>query len=164
MTAKFKDDIRACGRGDYDAWKEDHQGRLAFILLCDQYSRNVFRGTKEAFAYDHLAIALSRKIYGSDEVYNRYKNYEKMFILMPMMHSEMASDGKVCVKAFQQLADINKEKFPHLTKGFEYNKKYAVDHLAVIEKFGRYPTRNKAMGRETTKEESDYLKNADGWG
>jgi uncharacterized protein (DUF924 family) len=107
---------------------------------------------------------LVKQILADRERYNKYKNYEKMFLLMAIEHSEKASDGLMCIKEMEQLASDNKEKMPDfVSKMMEGEKgliQFAKDHYKVIEKFGRYPVRNIALNRENTPEETEYLKTA----
>ena len=92
ITAAFKEDLDACGRGERDHWKTDKFGALAFIILCDQYSRNIFRGKGEAFSFDHLSLALAKEIISEDERMTSYMHFERIFIIMPLMHSENLED------------------------------------------------------------------------
>ena len=76
MTEKFKEHVEAAGRGERDHWKSDKDGRLAFILLCDQFPRNIYRKTEQAFAFDHLALAASKEAVSNEALFDQYKNFE----------------------------------------------------------------------------------------
>ena len=93
---KFKKHFEPLRQGKYDHWKAERDGRLAFILLCDQFSRNCFRGAAEAFSYDPLAIQLTLSIIRNPAMLSEYTYFEKYFILMPLMHAEDREIGKLC--------------------------------------------------------------------
>ena len=165
LTEKFKGDLDAAGRGEREHWKADRDGRLAYIILCDQYARNIYRKKPEAFAFDHLSLAASKEIIASEELFSQYKNYEKFFIIMPHMHSESVQDGEECCRQIQILIDTNREAGEiDVSEGFKKNLGAGQSHLDIVKRFGRYPTRNRALGRENTAEEEEYLKNSEGWG
>ena len=145
---------------ELDAWHNDKDGKLSLILLCDQYSRNHFRGKSCAFGFDPIAIALAKKIRGDEASWSQYKAYEKMFILMPFMHSESREDAELSLKYFTELNESIKDKGISI----DGTVKFAVDHKKTIDQFGRYPYRNKVMERETTPEEQEYLKTAATYG
>ncbi|MET0596506.1 MAG: DUF924 family protein [Mesorhizobium sp.] len=122
---------------------------LAAVLVYDQFPRNMFRGTAEAFATDPLALAvagnaLARRFdAGLDES-------ARVFLYMPFMHSEDLADQIRCVALFETLPGDN--------------VKYAVEHREIIERFGRFPHRNRALGRVTTEEEAAFLTDHKGFG
>jgi len=98
-------------------------------------------------------------------MFNGYKFNEKVFILMPLMHSENKADAATNLAASEEcLADAKKEGNESMVGLFTFNLKFAVDHKTPIDKFGRYPTRNEVLGRKSTPEELEYLKTAGGWG
>ena len=88
----FKQDLEDVGHGAVRSWLGDRDGRLAIIILCDQLSRSIFRGMAEAFSFDHISLKLSKHLIGHKEELKLYKNFEKLFIIMPLMHSEDVSD------------------------------------------------------------------------
>ncbi|QPC86675.1 DUF924 family protein [Mesorhizobium sp. NBSH29] len=122
---------------------------LAAVIVLDQFSRNMYRATGKAFASDPLALALARAaLAGSldqqlDAVHSR-------FLFMPFMHSEHLADQERCVELFQ-------------TQGGD-SLKYAIEHRDIIARFGRFPHRNKVLGRETTAEEKAFLNDHEGYG
>ena len=103
------------------------------------------------------------KIVQDKELYDKYKNCEKHMIIIPLMHSENVEDGELCLKLVDELVEANKDS-EEMSGYFKSVQNYAKDHLEVIKKYGRYPTRNKALGRENTPEEEEYLKTANSWG
>ena len=99
-------------------------------------------------------------------MFEEYKLYERLFIVMPLMHAENLDDNQLCVDSIETflIGEAKKMEKEELVKAFEFNLKFGHSHMDVIKKFGRYPTRNKALGRETTPEEAEYLENAARWG
>jgi len=149
----FVDLIYACKKGELDElpeWRSD-EGLYAKLLLCDQYSRNCFRGTSEAFAFDELAVTFARRLYEG----KHHESYTSMtpfiFLATPAQHSENIKDHEMNA----EIVDYFQKKFP----GYEANMiaSHCKDHKEVIDKFGRYPHRNAALNRESTPEEKEWL-------
>ena len=135
--------VRAAG------WREHPDTLLAAIILIDQFSRNLYRGEAAAFAHDDLAVSLT--LHAIDMGWeDRYPAERRVFLYMPLMHAED-----------MPLQRLSVEKFAAL--GIEDNLKFARDHAAVIERFGRYPSRNTALGRGSTPEERDWIAEGGGW-
>lgn len=129
-------------------WRDRPETLLAAIILLDQFSRNLYRGSPEAFAADDLAARLT--LLGIERGYDsRLTPDQSVFLHMPLMHAE---DGP--------LQDLSVERFEAL--GREENAAYARDHRDVFRRFGRFPGRNAALGRETTAEEAAWLAANDG--
>jgi len=150
LCAPFAPLVRAAGAGTL-GWAACPQARLAEVILTDQISRGAFRGTREAFAYDQVALAATKAaLAAGDEA--QLQAAELLFLLMPLMHSESAGDQAASVDRFSALA----ERFPTLGAP-QFGKKYAAEHAAVVTRFGRYPHRNAFFGRETTAEEAAWL-------
>jgi uncharacterized protein (DUF924 family) len=124
-------------------WRDDPDTLLAAIIVLDQFSRNIHRGTAEAFAADPLAQELTALalVSGWDEGMSAER---RQFLYMPLMHAEDRELQALCLKCFDSL-------------GREENIAFAREHAAVIERFGRFPTRNAALGRETTPAETEWL-------
>jgi uncharacterized protein (DUF924 family) len=121
----------------------DHpEGALALMVLLDQFPRNCFRGTGHMFATDPLARYFARKAFDAGHVAQVAKELQIFFVL-PFEHSEDLADQHLCV----ELSAPYGEEF----------MKYAIDHRDIIERFGRFPHRNPALGRETTPEEQAFL-------
>ncbi len=135
-------------------WFESPAGRLAFIVLCDQFPRNAFRGTADAFAFDPLALAAARDgvRLGADR---SLETDQRSFFYMPFEHSEDLLDQHTCVGLFSQLKDETPADFKD-----KVSLSYAHQHRDVIVRFGRFPHRNKVLERPSTSEELAYL--ADG--
>ena len=120
---------------------------LAAILVLDQFSRNMFRGTSNAFAFDDLALGVA-KLGISHQFDSQLNDDEKLFMYLPFMHSENLTDQTQAVTLFTKL---NKAE-------------HALEHQAIIQQFGRFPHRNNVMGRESTPAEVEYLKDAKRFG
>jgi len=132
-------------------WRGSPDHLLAAIILLDQFSRNIHRDTAEAFAGDAIALDLTREAIekGWDERVDQ--DEARAFLYMPLMHAESREAQMLSVACFEQLGD-------------EKNLHYARDHAEVIERFGRFPSRNAALGRQSTPEEEVYLSQPDaGW-
>ena len=143
-------------------FKADHDGRLAMIIASDQVARTCFKGTPKAFELDSVALSVSKEIYGNPNVYKDYRLYEKIFILMPFMHSENLKDQETSVKAFTVLKK-QAEAENKIVVAAELAKilGFAEKSKGLIERFGRFPSRNEALGRQSTKEELDFLQTMD---
>lgn len=125
-------------------WRRTPQGRLAEIIVLDQFSRNMFRGTPQAFASDLLALALAQEAVaaGTDQALSQD---ERHFLYMPFMHSESRKIHDVAAALFRKHGNASALDFE-------------MRHKAIIDKFGRYPHRNAILGRESTLEEIEFLK------
>lgn len=125
-------------------WRLSPSGRLAEIIVLDQFPRNMFRDKPEAFVSDHLALlAAQEAVQVGADLYLPVS--QRSFIYMPYMHSENPQAHEEAVRLFS-------------TPGLEYNLKYELAHKAIIDRFGRYPHRNKVLGRQSTPEEEEFLK------
>lgn len=126
-------------------WRDDPETLLGAIILLDQFSRNIHRDTAAAFSGDALALDLTREAIerGWDERLD--PDERRPFLYMPLMHAESREAQALSVGCFEQL-------------GNEENLSYAHDHADVIARFGRFPSRNAALGRQSTPDEQAYLK------
>jgi uncharacterized protein (DUF924 family) len=131
-------------RGELFAWRSEPIGRLAEIIVLDQFSRNMYRGTKTAFTSDPLALVLAQEAVAS-AADQALTPEERVFLYMPYMHSESKSIHEVAVQLFE-------------TNGIGNNHEFELRHKAIIDRFGRYPHRNAILGRESTREELEFLK------
>lgn len=128
---------------DAVGWQDDPETLLGAIIVLDQFSRNLFRGEAEAFAADPLALdlclaAIAQGFHADLEARRR------AFLYMPLMHCENRGVQLFSVRSYSE-------------PGLEYNLDFAKEHAAVIERFGRFPARNAALGRASTPEEEAYL-------
>jgi uncharacterized protein (DUF924 family) len=126
------------------AWRDEPAGRLAEVIVLDQFSRNIYRDAPASFASDPLALALAQEAVrvGDDR---SLPPARLPFLYMPYMHSESLAIHEEAVALFS--AD-----------GMEFNLDYELKHKAIIERFGRYPHRNEVLGRRSTAEETAFLK------
>nr|WP_205619957.1 DUF924 family protein [Dasania marina] len=126
------------------AWRNSALGRLAEVIVLDQFSRNIYRDSAQAFASDPLALALAQEAIslGCDQELNPI---QRSFLYMPFMHSESAAIHEVAVQLFKANGEENNYQFEH-------------KHKAIIDRFGRYPHRNIILGRPSTTAEIDFLK------
>jgi uncharacterized protein (DUF924 family) len=143
IARRFGDWHRRACMGELFEWRVRARGRLAEIILLDQFSRNLYRDTPAAFAHDGMALALAQEAIssGAERDLNRE---EKLFLYMPFMHSESLIIHDTALALFQNL-------------GLADNLDYEIRHREIIARFGRYPHRNAILGRESTEEERRFL-------
>ena len=131
-------------QGELSQWRETALGRLAEVIVLDQFSRNMFRDTKEAFAYDGLALILAQEAVRTNAQASLTK-IQTSFLYLPYMHSESANIHEDAVKLYESL-------------GQPMNLDFELKHKAIIDRFGRYPHRNEILQRVSTDEELAFLK------
>jgi len=154
LRDRFEATLEAGARGELAAWRSTPRGRLALIVLFDQLSRNIFRGSPRAFTQDALALALTLDALASEED-RALAPLERYFVLMPLMHAEDAGLQRRCVAEFERLlAEVPEDLKGFLATAVEYAKR----HAAIVERFGRFPHRNAVLGRTSTPEEIEFLK------
>jgi uncharacterized protein (DUF924 family) len=139
----YEQNYKLACTGKLDDCLETPQGCLGLILLLDQFPRNMFRGTPQAYATDEKALQIA-KIAIKKGFDRALLPFQRQFIYMPFMHSENRRDQKESVKLFTSLED-------------KLNLKYALNHRDVIERFGRFPHRNVILNRRSTPEEKIFL-------
>jgi len=124
-------------------WRHSAEGRLAEVIVLDQFSRNMFRGTARSFAYDPLALALSQEAIsqGADD---ELDSSQRPFLYMPLMHSESLLVHDTALDLFTRKCSEN-----HLN--------FEIRHRDIIQKFDRYPHRNEILGRDSTADEVEFL-------
>ena len=143
VRKRFEDLHRSAHLGELWQWRTEPRGRLAEIIVLDQFSRNLYRGTARAFASDPMALALAQEaVAGSHDA--ALPPQERVFIYMPYQHSESRVVHVQAERLFRALA---------LSDHYEYELR----HKAIIDRFGRYPHRNDALGRESSPEERQFL-------
>ncbi len=131
-------------QGELCGWRQDAAGRLAEVIVLDQFSRNLLRGSAQSFAQDGMALVLAQEAIarGLDD---DLPPEQRAFLYMPFMHSESAAIQAESVRLFTALGQAN-------------NLDYARQHQVIVERFGRFPHRNVVLGRESTPEEAEFLK------
>ena len=157
---QFADDVEQASNGELGHWAEEPRGRLALILLLDQFRRNIYRGTADAFSRDKVALklcvegAMAKKTTGLTPI-------QQAFFYMPLQHAESRKVQARSVALFRRLAEAVS---PTYRETFETIAQFAELHHDIIEQFGRFPHRNQLLGRENTPEEDEYLADAPGFG
>ena len=154
LRERFGPALEAGVRGELSSWTETPRGRLTLIVLFDQLSRNIFRNTPRAFAQDGLALALTHEALAGGDL-GALTPVERYFVLMPLMHAEDVALQRRCVAEFEKLlAEAPGELTGLMTSAVDYAKR----HAAIVERFGRFPHRNAILGRASTAEEVEFLK------
>lgn len=173
LCQRFSDVVRDAGQKNLNGanWNSV-QGKLSQLILCDQLTRNCFRGTNEAFQYDNTSLEIANELaitclsssydtsYGDVDVVNFFYPSYSFFLILALMHSESLVDHKTAKQVLDK-AKGSKE----CTYDWRFQEGWLKEHTEVIEKFGRYPHRNISKGRETTPTEQAYLTSPDlpGW-
>ncbi|KZL21760.1 hypothetical protein PsAD2_00384 [Pseudovibrio axinellae] len=143
IREKFEADVEAADRGEYNSWTSTPHGTLALILLFDQFPRNIFRGTPKAFAFDAKALRIALESLNKN-FHKAFPKGYRTFFFLPFEHSEE-----------MDMQDLSVELFKGLDDQDTYH--YALIHMDVIRRFGRFPHRNKVLGRTSTPIEVDFL-------
>jgi uncharacterized protein (DUF924 family) len=160
ISAAFGPEVERAARGELEAWKSMPRGRLALVILLDQFSRTVWRGTRRAFAQDAQALAILDEALEAG-VDRALGPYERAFLFMPLEHAEDRQRQRRAVERFEALA---REAPDALRRDFEVFAAYARRHRDVVERFGRFPHRNAVLGRESTPEEVEFLATSEPFG
>jgi uncharacterized protein (DUF924 family) len=155
---RFAASLHAAEDGRLAAWDSSPKRRLALIVLLDQFSRHVYRGTREAYGNDHaaLSLAISGLLVGADAALDPV---ERTFFYMPLQHAEALDVQEESVAAFRRL---HAEAPAELQAIFDSALEAAIRHRDTIARFGRFPRRNDVLGRENTVEEAEWLANGGG--
>lgn len=144
IAQRFGDLYEKAAKGELKPWRKNTKGALAEIIILDQFSRNIFRDTPIAFATDALALEAAKEAIANGfdkEIDAGYLS----FLHMPFMHSESKDIHEIAVSLFNK-------------PGMESSYEYELKHKAIIDRFGRYPHRNEILGRQSTLEEIEFLK------
>ena len=144
IATQFGTITKQAQQGKYDHIVNGIYEKLALIIVLDQFSRNIFRGTPESFGGDTRALSLTKDILAYDD-YHALNINEKVFLYLPLEHSENLEDQHLSVQLFAEL-------------GNENYLNYAKMHLAIIERFGRFPHRNDILSRQSSQAEIEFLK------
>ena len=150
ITRRFGPLVERAIAGELDHWRKSPDGALALTLLCDQFTRNVFRRTARAFAGDAKARETARHALANGFT-SVYPADMRLFFFMPFQHSEDLGDQDFCCTLFATLGNPD-------------NDKYAIEHRDIVARFSRFPHRNDVLGRNSTAEELEYLKTAKRFG
>ena len=144
VRQKFEGLFQQAASGELYAWREEASGRLAEIIVLAQFSRNMYRNSPRAFAQDTVALVLAQEAVASG-AHHRLSPVERSFLFLPYMHSESRLIHVVAERLYREFA-------PPTNLDFERR------HKAIIDRFGRYPHRNEILGRTSTPEEIEFLK------
>ncbi len=153
ISEQFGELIELAAAGELDSWKETPQGRLALIILLDQFPRNIYRGTAEAFTQDKkaLRIAVEGTMAGDHKQLN---SVERLFFFMPLQHAESLKIQEKSVSIYYALAETVSDT---LHETFMTAAHFAELHRDIVAEFGRFPHRNAILGRPNSNEEDAYL-------
>ncbi len=144
IRTRFGAAVERALSGDFADWEKNAEGALALILLLDQFPRNIWRGSARAFSGDGRALVMARRAIAAG--FDRQRpELERVFFYLPFEHSEDIADQRTSLRLMRTLADA------------EYCR-YAEAHRDIIVRFGRFPHRNAVLGRTSTPEELEFLK------
>lgn len=153
LEKHFKETLLQAESGQLDDWSKEPAGSLALVILLDQFSRNIYRGSKAAFKNDDKAIGIARGLI--DRNADRELSYiGRAFLYHPFEHSETMTDQDWSVLLFSGLYEDANDVWSEQLQGF---MKYAINHREIIKTFGRFPHRNIIFGRQNTPEETAFL-------
>lgn len=154
ISNHFSELLGMAGRGELQEWEKAPDSALALILLTDQFSRNIFRNSSEAFSFD--PIALQNTLQSIDQGFDSsFHPLKRAFFYLPLEHSENIEYQKLSLKKFTELAGISDNENEKILKSYQ---DFAVKHYEIIARFGRFPHRNQVLGRISTQEETEFLK------
>ena len=157
ISKLFAPVLEQARRGELDWWADTPRGRLALIIVLDQFSRNVYKGTPLAYAQDPAALQLAQS--GIEEGMERdLELMERLFFTLPLGHAEGPDHLKRSDWMVRQAEEMVELAPPHLRGIYEHSLSQAKAHREVIARFGRYPHRNEVLGRTSTPEELEYLR------
>jgi uncharacterized protein (DUF924 family) len=143
LRQRFLGLMQQAAVGELYPWRADAKGRLAEIIVLDQFSRNVYRNMPQAFAQDPIALVLAQEAVAAGAL-SELNSAQRAFLLLPYMHSESRQIHLVAENLYKNFAP-------------EGNYDYELRHKAIIDRFGRYPHRNAILGRTSTPEELEFL-------
>lgn len=154
VVERFAETLVAAGKGELDGWAATPRGRLALIVVLDQFPHHIHRDHGQSFAYDALSLALALEMIqrGKD---TQLTPIERVFVYLPLEHAESIEMQDQSVALYEQLAHEAAAAERGLFDGF---LDYARKHRDVVARFGRFPHRNELLGRPSTPEEIEFLK------
>ena len=144
IRKRFAPLLSSIANKEHEEWKATPRGTLAYVIVLDQFSRNMFRDTPGMFSNDEQALETAKE--AIDKGFDQQLSHEERgFLYMPLMHSEVLTDQERCVQLFDTLGNAD-------------SLDYAIRHRDIIKRFGRFPHRNGMLGRSSTAEEVEFLK------
>ena len=154
IRERFLSAIEKAKRGELKSWEASPEGLLALVILLDQFSRNCFRNDPTGFAADHQA--LKHSLEGQAKSWDQKMTpTQRWFFLMPMMHSEDREMQRRSIEAYRRLAEHAPSELKSTLNGA---LDFAHRHADIVNRFGRFPHRNAVLGRQSTPEETEFLK------
>ena len=151
IDERFRGHYDRAAAGEFESWKSQARSCVSLIVLLDQFPRNIFRGDRQSFATDPLALENARQLVASP-IHDELITVEKVFAYMPFEHSEDLADQERCIALFRGLdAHDSREEWID----------FAVQHMEIIREFGRFPHRNAILGRKSTPAEEAWLASSD---
>lgn len=154
IRQRFEPVLKALLRGQFNDWLDDAEGRLAAIIVLDQFSRNMYRNSALSYTQDSLALhwCLEGIRLGHDK---QLRPIQRVFFYMPLEHAESPQMQALCLEKFQQLHADSPESFQPAANGFV---DFAQKHKNIVDQFGHFPHRNAILSRESSAEEVEFLK------
>jgi uncharacterized protein (DUF924 family) len=143
IKTEFLELHQMANKGELFHWRKTPEGRLAEIIILDQFSRNMFRNQPESFASDPIALVLAQEAIQTGDV-NHLPQEQRDFLLMPLMHSESKVIHEYALPLFEEMAS-------------EFSMNFELKHKVIIDEFGRYPHRNDILKRPSTQKELVFL-------
>ncbi len=152
--------VEAAINGELDSWRGNVSGRLALLVLLDQFTRNIYRGTPRAYAGDSAAVALALETFAT-EAHRSYSLEERLFVLMPLVHAE---NVETLARAVVLADEMVRDAPAHLREPWAFGAQRVRKYHDLIQRFGRFPARNQTLGRRSTPAELAYLAEEEGKG
>jgi uncharacterized protein (DUF924 family) len=153
IRARFSATVEAAARGQHASWVRAPRPALAFVVLLDQFPRNIWRGTERAFAHDGQALAVARQAVAAGFIHE-LAPIERPFLTLPFQHSESLDAQRESMHLCREILETAPPDWQSCLESF---LPYAQQHLELIARFGRFPHRNAVLGRVSTPEEETYL-------
>ena len=153
ITRRFRAVVQEVFEGRLDHWRETPNGLLASIICCDQFSRNMYRGTARAFEFDSVALGMAEQMVATGEDME-LSEIQRVFAYLPFEHSEEVAKQTKSIELFTALLEGAKESEREI---FSDYLQFARRHFEIIERFGRFPHRNVILGRDSSEAEIAFL-------
>ncbi|PIZ04986.1 MAG: DUF924 domain-containing protein [Gammaproteobacteria bacterium CG_4_10_14_0_8_um_filter_38_16] len=151
---RFKTELESAIAGKLDSWKATPRGQLALIIVLDQFSRHIYRGSEQAFAQDEMALSVCLDGMRHDADHS-LSLIERVFFYFPLLHSEKITYQEKSVRSYRTLGDL---AFSETRVIFDSFLKFANHHYSIVQRFGRFPQRNEALHRDSSKAETTFLR------
>lgn len=146
IRKRYEPDLIRAKQGELSVWEESMEGQLALILLYDQFSRNMYRGTPKAYETDARALAVTRRLI-DEQTDLEFQRIARVFVYMPLMHAEDRSVQELSVRKFTALVEEASDFASPTVPYYQWHLKYATDHRNTINTHGRFPSRDKILNR-----------------